>query len=64
MSPKCLHDLLSFKIPIILLGMDNLVDVPRVSTSRYGKATFVMRPLSSGTISQIISELLTSSVNL
>ena len=40
MSPKYLHDLLSFKNTNYSFSYKNLVDVPRVSTSRYSKATF------------------------
>ena len=40
MSPKYLHDLVSFKNTNIFFRYENLVDVPSVRTSRYGKATF------------------------
>ena len=40
MSPKYLHDLISFKNTNYSFRYENLVDVPSVRTSRYGKATF------------------------
>ena len=40
MSPKYLHDLISFKNTNHSFRYENLVDVPSVRTSRYGKATF------------------------
>ena len=40
MSPKYIHDLFSFKNTNYSFRYENLVNVPRVSTSRYSKATF------------------------
>ena len=39
-SPVYLHYLISFKNTNYSFRYENLVDVPRVRTSRYGKATF------------------------
>ena len=40
MSPVYLHDLVSYKESTYSFRYDNLADVPRVSTTRYGKSTF------------------------
>ena len=40
MSPVYLHDLLSYKNSTYSFRYDNLVDVPRVRTTKYGKSTF------------------------
>ena len=40
MSPVYLHDLVSYKELNYSFRYDNLADVPRVSTTRYGKSTF------------------------
>ena len=40
MSPKYLHDLISFKNTNYSFRYKNLVDVPSVRASRYGMATF------------------------
>ena len=40
MSPVYLHDLVSYKESNYSFRYDNLADVPRVSTTRYGKSTF------------------------
>ena len=40
MSPTYLHDLLSYKNSIYSFRCDNLVDVPRVRTTKYGKSSF------------------------
>ena len=39
-SPVYLHDLVSYKESNYSFRYDNLADVPRVSTTRYGKSTF------------------------
>ena len=40
MSPVYLQDLLSYKNSIYSFRYDNLVDVPRVRTTKYGKSSF------------------------
>ena len=40
MSPVYLQDLLSYKNSIYSFRYDNLVDVPRVHTTKYGKSSF------------------------
>ena len=40
MSPVYLQDLLSYKHSINSFRYDNLVDVPRVRTTKYGKSSF------------------------
>ena len=40
MSPVYLQDLLSYKNSIFSFRYDNLVDVPRVCTTKYGKSSF------------------------
>ena len=39
-SPVYLQDLLSYKKTIYSFRYDNLVDVPRVRTTKYGKSSF------------------------
>ena len=40
LSPVYLHDLVSYKESSYSFRYDNLVDLPRVRTTRYGKSTF------------------------
>ena len=40
LSPVYLHDLVSYKEPSYSFKYDNLVDLPRVRTTRHGKSTF------------------------
>ena len=40
MTPLYLQDLLSYKNSAYTFRYDNLVDVPRVRTTKYGKSTF------------------------
>ena len=40
MTPVYLQDLLSYKNSAYSFRYDNLVDVPRVRTTKYGKSTF------------------------
>ena len=59
-SPKYLHDLISLKNTNYSFRYENLADVPVVTE----RLRFALSPLSSGTVSQTISELLLSSVSL
>ena len=54
MSPVYLQDLLSYKNSIYSFRYDNLVDVPRVRTTKYGKSSFATRQLVCGTASRMI----------
>ena len=46
LSPVYLHDLVSYKESFYSFRYDNLVDLPRVRTTRYGKSTFcTIRPI-------------------
>ena len=56
-SPVYLQDLLSFKNSMYSFRYDNLAEVPRVRTTKYGKSSCVTRQLVCGTASRMISAL-------
>ena len=48
LSPSCLHDLVVFKDCKYNFRYSNIVDIPRVRTSTYGKNSFNMQQLFYG----------------
>ena len=55
MTPVCLQDLLSDKNSVYSSRYDNLVDMPRVRTTKYGKATFCYE--AAGVWNSLLNEL-------
>ena len=52
LSSVYLHDLVSYKETSYSFRYDNLVDLPRVRTTRYGKPTFCYEAAGFGTASR------------
>ena len=64
MPPVYLMDLLSYKKSMYSFRYDNIVDVPRVFTTKYGKSSFCYEAMVCGTASRMIcakSKILRSS---
>ena len=54
MPPVYLMDLLSYKKSMYSFRYDNIVDVPRVFTTKYGKSSFCYEAMVCGTASRMI----------
>ena len=61
LAPVCLHDLVNVNNSKYAFRYSNILDVPQVRTTRYGKKSFMF---AAATTFQTISELKTVSTTL
>ena len=64
LSPSCLHSLVHLRNSKYYFRYNNILDIPQVRTSRYGKKHLNLLLLHCGTASQTISGLKTVFLNL
>ena len=64
LSPSCLHSLVNLRNSKYYFRYNNILDIPQVRTSRYGKKHLNLLLLHCGTASQTISGLKTVFLNL
>ena len=63
LAPVCLHDLVHMKNFKYSFRYSNILEIPQIKSTRYGKKSFDLLHLHCGTASQIISGLKIASPN-